>query len=76
MKQIGDDAIVSFLVVIPGLLGGHTIRRVLMSIILTNIRLVRDPVQVLVQTVQEECHQLLAVLLHVTRELGCTPAQH
>ena len=38
-----------------------------------DVRLLLDPVKILVQAVQQKCHQLLRVLLLVARELRLEP---
>ena len=54
----------------------YTVSGIFRCILLVDIRFVGDPVQILVQAVQQEGHQFLTVLLEVTTELGSTATKN
>ena len=59
MEQVHDDALVPEAVVLPGLLRHQDVRSSV-AVLELHIGLVRHPVEILVQAVQQECQELLA----------------
>lgn len=76
LEQIDNDTVVSLLIPVPALLPKLSqllVATTRLPIGLLDIRFLQNPVQVLMQTIQQESNELLSVVLSIASELRGEP---